>query len=75
MCSSCTEVKPRFYISPEGTLIKITRPMERLSIDFKEPILSVTTNTYLLVVIDEYSVSICLSVSKHAHYHNNEGLR
>ena len=29
--------------------------MERLSIDFKGPIPSVTSNTYLLIVIDEYS--------------------
>ena len=78
MCSSCricAEVKPRFYIPPEDTLIKATGPMERLSIDFKGPIPSVTSNKYLLVVIDEYSVSICLSMSKHAHYHDNKDLR
>ena len=54
-CRICAEVKPCFYIPPEGTLIKATRPMERLSIDFKRPVPSVTSNTYLLVVIDEYS--------------------
>ena len=51
----CVEVKPHFYIPPEGTIIKATKPMERLSIDFKGPIPFVTSNTYLLVVIDEYS--------------------
>ena len=57
MCSSCwisAEVKLCFYIPPESTLIKATRPIKRLSIDFKGPVPSVPSNTYLLVVIDEY---------------------
>ena len=57
VCSSCwicAEVKPCFYIPPEDTLIKATRPMERLSNDFKGPVPSVTSNTYLLIVIDKY---------------------
>ena len=57
VCSSsriCVEVKAHFYIPPKGTLIKATRPIERLSIDFKEAIPSVTSNMYLLVVIDKY---------------------
>ena len=53
-CRICAEVKLRFYIPPEGSLIKATRPIERLSIDFKEPVPSVTSNTYLLGVIDKY---------------------
>ena len=53
-CRICAEVKPHFYIPPEGTLVKPTRPMERLSIDFKGSVPSVTSNTYLLVIIDEY---------------------
>ena len=46
VCSSyriCAEVKPCFYISPEGTLIKVTRPMEKLSIDFKWSVPFVTS--------------------------------
>ena len=53
-CRICAQVKPHFYILPESTLIKVTRPMERLSIDFEGPVPSVTSNTYLLVVIDKY---------------------
>ena len=54
-CRICAEVKHRFYISLKGTLIKATRPIERLSINFEEPVPSVRSNTYLLVVIDKYS--------------------
>lgn len=32
-CTICSELKPRFYCST-GHVIKATRPMERLSIDF-----------------------------------------
>ena len=39
----------------QGTLIKAIKPMARLSIEFKEPVLSNTPNKYLLVIIDEYS--------------------
>lgn len=36
-CPTCAEVKPRF-INQIGTLVKATRPFERLSIDFKGPL-------------------------------------
>ena len=36
-------------------LIKATQPFERISIDFKGPILSVSKNKYLLVIVDEFS--------------------
>ena len=36
-------------------VIKATRPMERLSIDFKGPIGNLNRNNYMLTVIDEYS--------------------
>ena len=52
--SSSYRICARFHIPPEGTLIKATRPMEKLSIGFKGPVPSVTSNTYLLVV-DKYS--------------------
>ena len=54
-CKVCAELKPRFYRPPEGTLIKATQSMERLSIDFKGPLPTTTHNPYLLTVIDEYS--------------------
>ena len=40
---------------PQGTLIKASQAMERISIDFKGPLLSSTRNKYLLTIIDEYS--------------------
>ena len=35
--------------------IKATQPFERLSIDFKGPLPSSTTNKYILTVVDEFS--------------------
>ena len=54
-CKVCAKVKPSLTQSDNGTLIKATQSMERLSVDFKGPLLSSTTNKYLFVVIDEYS--------------------
>ena len=54
-CKTCSEVKPTFYQPEQGTLIKATQPMERLSMDFKGPLPSSTRNKYLLIVVDEYS--------------------
>jgi len=54
-CGTCAELKPRFFKGDQGRLIKATRPMERLSIDFKGPLPSASKNKYLLTVIDEYS--------------------
>ena len=34
-CRACAELKPQFYRPTEGTLIKATGPMQRISIDFK----------------------------------------
>ena len=34
---------------------KATQPFERLSIDFKGPLQTVTNNKYLLVIIDDFS--------------------
>lgn len=53
-CRVCAEVKPRFH-QHQSTLIKATSVFERLSMDFKGPLPSVTHNKYLLVIIDEYS--------------------
>ena len=41
-CKICAEVKPRFYKPPEMHVIKATKPMEQLSIDFKGPIKCLT---------------------------------
>ena len=54
-CRICAEIKPQFYRGGNNTLIKATHPMERLSIDFKGPLLSSSNNKYLFIVIDEYS--------------------
>ena len=54
-CSICAEIKPRFFHPPKGQLIKASRPLDRLSIDFVGPKPSVTRNKYLLVMVDEYS--------------------
>lgn len=56
-CRSCAEIKPKFFkdIEIKPKLIKAIAPFERLSIDFKGPIPSNTSNKYLLTVIDEFS--------------------
>eukprot|EP00794_Sanderia_malayensis_P004469 gene4469-5063_t len=54
-CRICAELKPNFYQSQNNKLIKATRPMERISIDFKGPLPSSSRNKYFLTVIDEYS--------------------
>lgn len=53
-CSICAQLKPRFY-KQKGTLIKATSPFERLNIDFKGPLPSLTKNRYLLTIVDEFS--------------------
>ena len=52
-CEICTEVKSRFYKAPDMHVIKATKPMEQLSIDFKGPIGNLNRNNYMLTVIDE----------------------
>ena len=54
-CRTCAELKPHFFLPQENTLIKATQPFERISIDFKGPLPTVSRNKYLLTVIDEYS--------------------
>ena len=54
-CKICAKVKPQFFRSNQTVLIKATQPMERLSLDFKDPVQSVNSNKYLLIVIDEFS--------------------
>ena len=54
-CATCCELKPSFYRGQNSPLIKATKPWERLSVDFKGPIPSASSNKYILTVIDEYS--------------------
>ena len=54
-CRICAELKPKFYQSQNSKLVKATRPMERLSIDFKGPLPSSSRNKFFLTVVDEYS--------------------
>ena len=54
-CRICQEIKPRFYKPANSHLIKATKPMERLSIDFKGPLPSNSSHKFILTIIDEYS--------------------
>ena len=54
-CTTCREIKPSFFRPKNQKLIKATQPFERLSLDFKGPLPSVSKNRYLLTIIDEYS--------------------
>ena len=55
-CRTCAQVKPDFFKPTEDQhLIKATRPMERLSIDFKGPLPTNSRNKYLFTAVDEYS--------------------
>ena len=54
-CKSCAELKPKFHRPSNSSLIKATQPFERISMDFKGPLPSMSKNKYLLTIIDEYS--------------------
>ncbi|XP_055884648.1 uncharacterized protein LOC129926207, partial [Biomphalaria glabrata] len=54
-CQACAELKPRFFRQPTGELIKAIQPFERISMDFKGPLPTVSRNRYLLTIIDEFS--------------------
>ena len=54
-CQTCAEIKPQFFRPSNAPLIEATKPLDRLSIDFKGAIPSVTHNRYLFVAVDEYS--------------------
>ena len=53
-CPTCQKLKPQYHKS-SGTLIKATQPFERINIDFKGLLPSVTNNRYILTIVDEYS--------------------
>ena len=55
-CEDCSEVKATFFNPKDDTnLIKATQPFERISLDFKGSLSSVSKNTYLLVIVDEFT--------------------
>ena len=55
-CPYCKIVKLKFFNKRPGTLVKATQPMERVSIDLKDPqATSSRGNKYLLIIVDEYS--------------------
>lgn len=54
-CEICLKLKPKFFRPPKSTLIKASQPFERLNIDFKGPLPSVSKNKYMLNIIDEHS--------------------
>ena len=54
-CKICAKIKPRFLKPSICHLLKATQSMERVSIDFKGPLLSRTQNKHILTVVDEYS--------------------
>ena len=54
-CRTCAEQKPIFSQQTKSTLIKSTKPMERLSVDFKGPLESENENKYLFIAVDEFS--------------------
>ena len=39
-CTTCGEIKPRFFRPEPGKVIKATQPFERFSIDFRRPLVS-----------------------------------
>ena len=54
-CKGCSILKPKFVKPLNTPIIKATQPFERISIDFKGPLPSVSKNKYMLTIIDEYS--------------------
>ena len=52
-CAICAKIKPCFYHFAPKSLIKATRPWERLAVDFKGPVKG--RRPYLLVLINDYS--------------------
>ncbi|CAC5405006.1 unnamed protein product [Mytilus coruscus] len=54
-CEICAKIKPQYAKPNTSPLVKATQPFERLSIDFKGPLPSLSTKKYILTVVDEYS--------------------
>ena len=55
-CHTCSVLTPRFYRPTQEHLVKATSAWERVSVDFKGPVVTSTKgNRFLLVVVHEYS--------------------
>ena len=54
-CQICAEMKPCFSQKPVETLVIAMHPWERLSVNFKDPLVHVGKNKYVLFVADEFS--------------------
>jgi hypothetical protein len=55
-CKVCAKCKPQFYKPEPVHLIKSLAPFERLSIDFKGPLPTTSSNNrYILTIVDEYT--------------------
>ena len=52
-CGTCLRLKPRFFNPTPKSLVKATRPWERLLANFKGPARG--SKPYLLIIVDEYS--------------------
>ena len=62
---TCANWKPCFPKTKNHNLVKATQPFERISIDFKGLLVSVTKNKYILAINDEYSkYPIAITYSK-----------
>ena len=58
-CKICAETKPRFVRPDKSNLIKSTTPFERLSVDFKGPLPSNNSISWMSIVV---SVGVYLAV-------------
>ena len=54
-CRVCAAIKPQFFRPDNPPLIEATKPFDRISVDFKGPLPSVSSKKYLFVAVDEYS--------------------
>ena len=73
-CKDCAEVKATFY-KPEISqhLIKATQSFERIRMNFKGPVASITKNKYLLVLVDEFFRSLvypCVDIKRQLLWKN-----
>ena len=48
-CKICAECQPCFFRPMDSNLVKATQPSERLSIDFKGALPSLTCNKFILL--------------------------
>ena len=54
-CKDCAEIKSQFYRPNQNVLVKATRLMERLIMDFEGLVKSNSGNYYLLTILDKFS--------------------